>query len=444
MRENPVGPQSPMQGFTPPKWLGTFLFMATSLFMWISMSPFVDLTDASAADPAAGTSNPLYQLVLISLSASLLVCGILHPMRSAILQPRLLVAIMLLWFLAVSLIGAHPMLGIKGIVVMMLVTANAGIYLLLPASEQHFAKMLGLTVLIALAVSYYGIMFMPHLSIHQASELVEPMNAGLWRGHFNHKNNAAAAMVVAVLVGLYVTKTWSRAGGLVIVVFATLFLTQTGGKTSTAMLPATLVVAYVFERARFLRIPIIVGGVLLFNFLVVGAAVIRPVNEFIANLGIDATFTNRADIWRLAVDAIAQRPLTGYGFKGFWQTEELVYSGTVETWAVMAGHGHNSYLDLLLTTGLPGLLLALVWVVFLPLRDISRLGPEQAQTPLSRLFVRLWLFALFNAGLESVFFEGRNIVWFMLIVALTGLRLQTRAMLEVEEPRAAPVRMVHA
>lgn len=432
----------PVQGFALPRWLGSFLFMASSLFMWISVSPFVDLTDASATDPSAGTSNPLYQMALLLLSAVLFACGLFHPLRSTILRPRLLIAAMLLWFLAVSLFGAHPMLGVKGIVVVTLVMANACIYLLLPASEQHFARMLGLSVLITLGVAYYGILFMPHLSIHQASELVEPMNAGLWRGHFNHKNNAAAAMAVATLIGLYIMRSWSRGAGLAIVALAILFLTNTGGKTSMAMLPATLVVAFIFEKARLLRVPIIVGGVLLFNFLVLGAAVIKPVNERIASLGIDATFTNRADIWRLAVSAIAEHPLTGYGFKGFWQTEELVYSGTVETWAVMAGHGHNSYLDLLLTTGLPGLLLALVWLVFLPLRDIARLGPEKEQTPLTRLFIRLWLFALFNAGLESVFFEGRNIVWFMLIVALAGIRLQARATLTAEDaPQKAGLEM---
>ncbi len=103
----------------------------------------------------------------------------------------------------------------------------------------------------------------------------------------------------------------------------------------------------------------------------------------------------------------------------------------------MAGHGHNAYLDLILTTGLPGLVLALVWLLLLPLRDFSRMTEEQQHTPLTRLFVRVWLFALYNAGLESVFFEGRNVVWFTLVAALWGLRMQSRAKLAVETPRLA-------
>jgi O-antigen ligase len=435
----------PVTAAARPSWPGTLLFMAMSLFLWISVTPFVDLSDPHTLNPMAGTSNPVYQVVLIALSGATLVYGLTHPMRSAILQPRALVGGLLLWFLLTSLLGSYPMLGIKAIVVVALVTANAGNYLLLPGSERHFARMICLVMFITLGVAYFGIVFKPTLSIHQFSELLEPMNAGLWRGHFNHKNTAAAAMVIAAFLGLYVMGVWSRPAGLVIIVLATLFLVNTGGKTSIAMLPAALLAALLFEKMRWIRVPMVVGGILGFNFLVVGAAVIRPVNEFIASFGIDATFTNRADIWRLAVDAIARNPITGYGLKGFWQTEELVYSGSVETWATVAGHGHNSYIDLILTTGVPGLVLTLIWVVFLPLRDISRLEPQQASTPLTRLFTRIWLFALFNAGLESVFFEGRNIVWFMLVVALAGLRLQSRAVLQTgTQPRALTRMAAHA
>ncbi|URK88918.1 O-antigen ligase family protein [Rhizobium sp. RCAM05350] len=142
------------------------------------------------------------------------------------------------------------------------------------------------------------------------------------------------------------------------------------------MLPGILILAWVFERLRFLRIPIAVGGVALFNLFAVGSAVIRPLGEFITSLGIDATFTNRADIWRFAFTALAENPITGYGIKAFWQTQELVYSGgAVETWAVTAANGHNSYLDIALMTGIPGLFLTLLWVLFLPLQGHLTLAP---------------------------------------------------------------------
>ncbi|MCK3778688.1 O-antigen ligase family protein [Ensifer sesbaniae] len=412
--------------------IGTVLFMATFLFFWISTTPFIDLTGAGVLDPSAGNSNRLNQIVSLSLFAGMFAYGLAHPLRGIILQPRPLLAVLYCWFLFVSAISAYPMFGIKGTVLAVMVTINASVYLLLPASERHFAKMLGIGTLFMLAVAYYGILFKPTLAIHQASELREPMNAGLWRGHFPHKNSAAAAMVIAAFFGLFVMNVWSRLAGLAIVALSFNFLLHTGGKTSTAMLPAIVLLAWIFERFRFLRIPIVIGGVGLFNLFAVGSAVFKPLSDFVTELGIDATFTNRADIWRFAFTALAEQPITGYGFKGFWQTSELVNSGgSIETWAVAAANGHNSYLDIALTTGFPGLLLTVIWLLVLPLRNIARLAPAEEHSHLTRLYIRVWLYTIFNAGLESLFFEGGNLLWFTFLFSLYGLHLQSRAVLSV-------------
>ncbi|MBD9511128.1 O-antigen ligase family protein [Ensifer sp. ENS10] len=412
--------------------IGTVLFMATFLFFWITTTPFIDLTGAAVLDPSAGNSNRLNQIVSLALFAGMFAYGLAHPMRGIILQPRPLLAVLYIWFLFVSAISAYPMFGIKGTVLAVMVTINASIYLLLPASERHFAKMLGIGTLFMLTVAYYGILFKPTLAIHQASELREPMNAGLWRGHFPHKNSAAAAMVIAAFFGLFVMNVWSRVAGVAIVVLSFNFLLHTGGKTSTAMLPAIVLLAWVFERFRFLRIPIVIGGVGLFNLFAVGSAVFKPLSDFVTELGIDATFTNRADIWRFAFTALAEQPITGYGFKAFWQTSELVNSGgSIETWAVAAANGHNSYLDIALTTGFPGLLLTVIWLLVLPLRNIARLAPAVEHSHLTRLYIRVWLYTIFNAGLESLFFEGGNLLWFTFLFSLYGLHLQSRAVLSV-------------
>ncbi|MEP9373408.1 O-antigen ligase [Mesorhizobium sp. KR1-2] len=416
--------------------VGTVLFMAMFLFFWITTTPFVDLTGEAALDPSAGNFNRLNQIVAVLLFAGTFAYGLAHPMRSVILHPRPLLIILFTWFLFVSAISAYPMLGIKVTVLALMVTINASVYLLLPASERHFAKMLGIGLLFMLAVAYYGIVFKPNLAIHQASELREPMNAGFWRGHFPHKNSAAAAMVVAAFLGFFVMNTWSRLVGIVIVLLSFNFLLHTGGKTSTAMLPAIVLLAWIFEWLRFLRIPIVICGVGLFNLFAVGSAVFRPLSDFITELGIDATFTNRADIWRFAFSALAERPITGYGFKAFWQTDELVHSGgSIETWAVAAANGHNAYLDIALLTGFPGLFLTVIWLLILPLRNIARLAPAEEHSHLTRLFIRVWLYTIFSAGLESLFFDSGNLLWFTFLFSIYGLHLQSRAVLLVAPPQ---------
>ncbi|WEX74131.1 O-antigen ligase family protein [Sinorhizobium numidicum] len=405
---------------------GVTLFMAIFLFLLITIDPYVDLTGAAILDPSAENSNRLNQIITLLIFGGMLINGLQHSLRSIILRPRWLHAAIFGWFLFTALLSNHPFLGIKALILAIIVQINASIFLLLPSSERQFAKLLATGTLIMLGIAYFGVILMPEVSIHQASELREPMNAGFWRGHFPHKNVAAGAMVIASFFGFFVMSVWSRGIGLAILALSCFFLIHTGGKSASAMLPAVLILAWLFERFRVLRIPIAVGGVATYNLLAVGPSVIRPLGEFVSSLGIDATFTNRADIWRFAFSAISEKPITGYGLKGFWQTSELVHSGgTVETWAVQAYNGHNGYLDILLHTGIPGLILTLILVLFLPLRDLNRRDESGMHSNMTRLFVRIWLYALFNAGLESIFFNSGSLLWFIFVVALYAFRLRS-------------------
>ncbi|WJH41003.1 hypothetical protein N7E02_10860 [Aliirhizobium terrae] len=72
--------------------IGPCLFMAVFLFYWVTTNPYVDLTGTAVLDPSAGASSSINQIVTIGLTLSLMVYGFTHPMRSIILQPRLLLA----------------------------------------------------------------------------------------------------------------------------------------------------------------------------------------------------------------------------------------------------------------------------------------------------------------------------------------------------------------
>ncbi|QND54255.1 O-antigen ligase family protein [Phyllobacterium sp. 628] len=400
-------------------------------FFWIHTTPFPDLS----GDPSnANDSNLINQLSILILSGSYLLFALFSPMRQTILQPRILLCTLFLWYTFVSVISSYPAEALKHLVLAMLVCINAGIFLLLPATEERFAKLLGIATLIMLAVAYFGVFFLPVRAIHQASEVREPLLAGFWRGQFVHKNSAAAIMVIAVFFGLYVYSMKRRVTGGLIVVLSVIFLLHTGGKTSTAALPGILILAFIFETWKWTRIPIAVGSIALINFFTIGSAVSPAVRAFVTSLGIDASFTNRTDIWKVAFTAISQNPITGYGFQLFWGTKEIVYGGgSIETWAVAAFNGHNAYLDILLTTGIPGLLLTLTWLVFLPLKYISQATKTTNNPYLTRLFIRIWLYGVLTACVETVFFESGSPMWFSLLFAVFGLRLQANASLESEQ-----------
>jgi O-antigen ligase len=417
--------------------LGPPLFVATLLFYLITLTPFIDLSAADAADPAVDKSNSINQIVFLGLTASLWLTALSSSARRLIARPRGILIVTLLWFAIVSAISAHPDIALKRVVLAMLTIVNAGIFLLLPRSERQFAGMLAMCCIGTLALAYLGVALWPHLAIHQASEVRETVNAGLWRGHFAHKNVAAAAMVVMSFAGLYLYGTGRRIAGAAITLLAVVFLTQTGGKSASAALPGILVVAWIFERWRALRFPIVFLGIAAFNIITIGCSMSPTMRELVASVGIDPTFTNRIDIWRVGASAVADRPLTGYGFQMFWQTDEMVYkAGGGASWAVGAFNAHNAYLDAAITTGIPGLLLTLALLVWMPLRDVSRAEARDNDPALTRLFTRIWLYGVLSACVESLYFQSGSLVWFMLIVSIFGLRLQASAN-EIREPEAA-------
>jgi O-antigen ligase len=374
--------------------------------------------------------------VFLVLTASLWLTVFTSPVRYLAVRPRRPLLATLFWFAIVSAMSAHPDLALKRVVLAALTIVNAGIFLLLPRSERQFAGMLALCCLGTLAFAYLGVALWPQLAIHQASEVREPMNAGLWRGHFAHKNVAAAAMVVMSFAGLYLYGTGRRLVGGAITLLSVVFLTQTGGKSASMALPAILAAAWVFERWRALRWPMVFGGLAAFNAITLGCSISPAMRAMVASLGLDPTFTNRIDIWRTGLAAVADRPLTGYGFQLFWQTDEMVYRSGGESWASAAFNGHNAYLDAAITTGIPGLLMTLALVVWLPLRSVAQAEIRDNDPVLTRFFIRIWLYGVFAACVESLYFQSGSLIWFLFVVSVFGLRLQASAH-EIWKPAVA-------
>lgn len=399
------------------------LFALVGLFYWITLTPFPDLSIDPVLVKPAGWSQMLAAILFL-----ILIAHALQPqIRSMVMRPRAFLCLLFGWFVFTAAVSPDMASALKRIMIAMTVTVSASIFLMLPRDERQFARLAGAGVMLVLGLCYLGVLAFPTRAIHQANDFLEPQHAGHWRGLYMQKNEAGVAMVLITFVGLYVASAWSKRLGYGIVAAAVFFLLHTGAKTSMGMLPVMLVLAALVERFPVTRLPIVFGGVALLNLLTIGVVAIRPIRDFVQSLGIDATYTARADIWLLGLDAIAQRPLTGYGFDGFWQTPALQNSTlSIATWAVKAVDAHNAYLDAAINAGLPGLVLVLIWVLYLPLRHIAKAQERNNFNALARLFLRVWLYSIFLAGLESVFLTRSGPVWFSLCVAMFGLGYQAR------------------
>lgn len=428
------------RGGVASRLLASCLFLGVFFYFWVGIDPFPNPNAVELTTPYGGSSNRLNQIVVILMTGLLLFAVMGRENRRYLLCPRGLLLALLAWFAFASLFAGDPGTAFRRIVFAILVCSCGSAILLLPKSREQFTNLVCYGLLLVVAIAYYGIIAMPHLAIHQLTDSLEQNLAGDWRGHMGHKNAAAAAMVFAVFFGLYVARSKSMLLGGVLVVLATVFLWKSGSKTSFAMMPMVLILAWLFERVALLRPVIVIGGVALVNALLVAAAASDTVQQMLASAGIDPTFTDRTSIWAIALNVIGQRPLTGFGFQSFWQTEALFRSGfSLYSWAVTAANAHNGYLEQFINAGIPGFLLVITWLVLLPLSHANRALRGGNDILLTRLFLRIWIFSLYFACLESPFFGNVGPIWFTMLIGIFGLRLQAVAHLIVEKPARAVV-----
>ena len=399
--------------------LRSILLAAVFLLLWISLHPFASLGDPDELTETGSIANQIgYSLLLILLAAW---CFAHDPGRLLVLLRPVFLA-MLLWFIVSVVTSWEPALSARRLVFTLVSMSIAAMVLLLPTNQRHFAGVIAVVALIVLTACYLGVLLVPALSVHQASDLAEPELAGDWRGVFSHKNEASVAMVLFIFIGMFVARVRSLAIGSLIVVSALVFLLFTQSKTAIAMLPITLILTDSINRIRKPAIGIGFGLSVIGAFIIlsIGSLYWEQVRDLLDMVLPDASFTGRTDIWQFALDHIAQRPITGYGFAAFWGTHEVVYgmSGN-SVWANAVAHAHNAYLNLALTIGIPGSLLVSAWLVVLPLIDFYRASPDPAASPLKLLFLRTCLYAACASCFESLLLQESGL---FLYTAAFGLR----------------------
>ena len=334
------------------------LLAAVFLLVWISFRPFENLSTAQEVTEAGNLVNQSsYSLLFLVLATW---CLSHDPSRLLVLVRPVLV-VTLLWFALCVVTSWDPSLSARRLAFTLVTVGLAGMALLLPKNMRHFSDVMAVVVLIVLAACYLGVFLLPEQAIHQTTDYIEPELAGDWRGVFSHKNEASAAMVLFIFIGLFIARVRSARIGSLIVALALVFLLFTKSKTSIAMLPITLIVSALLTRIHrpSLGISLVLAVVVAFNVLSIGSIYFEPVRDLLDMVLTDTSFTGRTDIWQFALDRVAERPITGYGFAAFWGTKQVVYGMSgASIWANTAAHAHNAYLNLALTVGIPGSILA--------------------------------------------------------------------------------------
>jgi O-antigen ligase len=408
------------------------LFLVLFGLVWITVEPFVDLENPALLNAAEG--NILNQAAFSILGIALAVY-VWHssPELFAVLN-RPIYFVVFGWLSLSVLWSLDPMLSVRRLAFTTIVVVLAALALSLPRTLREFADLLGGLTLFILFLCYFGVLLLPDLSIHNEFDTLEPRLAGNWRGLWAHKNVAGPMMVVFVFIGLFVAKVRGPAFGWSIIIPAAIFLIFTAAKTSTALLLFILLISVVcaWTTSRLLRALVSLTLLVLLNAATIGSIFSEPVKAIVDVILPDASFTGRTDIWQFAVEHIIERPYRGYGFASFWRTEAIMFGSALSddtqttNMAPTAFHAHNAYLDQALQTGLPGLAVICLWVLATPLIDYANIARTPENLVLAQLFLRIWLFAAYFSSLESALLDRANPIWFMMLLAMFGLRLLTR------------------
>ncbi|TFV71398.1 O-antigen ligase family protein [Bradyrhizobium frederickii] len=401
--------------------------VASLLLVMVTLDPFPDLRNPDVTTVVGGRMAVTYvSWGLLAAIAVLFAARTDAPALKTLVTPLHLCLVG--WLLINIVLSESRGVSMQRFVLLVSMTSLAVLLPLLPPTQRSFNLCLGAAALVLLALCYLGVLLARQYSIHTALDVTEPQLAGDWRGSFGHKNIASPVMTILVYVGIYLSAVGSFVMGPVIAVLAGLFLIFTGGKTSSVLCLAVYVLAslvYVTPCLWLKRIICFVPLIAM-NLLTVGSVLSPGLGAMTRLLPLDPTFTGRSAIWEFALAAVAEKPIVGHGYAAFWDDVTARQTAQGAEWATSAAHSHNSYLDLAVGIGLPGLLLVIMVFVLAPLGNFQSAQAHSRSGALAKLFLTVWLFGLYYGTTETFLLERQNPIWFMFALAAAGLHFLAR------------------
>jgi O-antigen ligase len=401
--------------------------VATLLCVLVTLEPFPDLSRADVAGMASGRMAATY-LCFAALAA---IAILLSASENASALKTLWTPLNLCfvgWMTLNIGLSESPEVSLQRFALTVSVTSLAYMMPLLPPTLKYFNQCLGAAAIVLLALCYLGIVLAPQVSIHNAADVAEPFLAGDWRGTFAHKNIASPVMTILVYLGVYLTLTGALLAGPTIVILSGVFLGFTEGKTATALCLVVYALASFVcaTKSLWLKRVICFVPLLGFNLLTVGSVTSEALANLTRKLPIDPTFTGRNDVWEFALDAFREKPILGHGYAAFWDNVADRQTASGAEWTVTAAHSHNSYLDLAVTIGLPGLALVVLIFVLAPLGNFQAIQAAGRSRSLAKFFLTVWLFGLYYGTTETFMLDKQNPTWFMFALAVAGLHFLSR------------------
>lgn len=393
MRALPLPNPAARAGRAPESGLLTTIlaigFMAGMAWAFLPSGLEFDVT-ARAAREDTGEGSGTFALQWMPLIMLGLI-GVAYRFRAAVLMVRELNPWTLLipaWAMFSMLWAPEPFtvfkqsFGIAGVSVLALGFALYGWH------PDRFVTVLRPLITAALVLSLLVGLLIPEIGVHQEQQFELQ---GSWRGITYQKNGLGQLAATGIILWFH---AWASRTASVPVAGAGLLISllmMLLSRSSTSLLLSIICCGVILLQ---LRPPLRLGSkgsiVVTAGWLMILAPVFiylisfgslggEGVAETFASLfGKDASFSGRTYIWAEVIHNIGLHPWLGVGYNSFWHTP--LADETIRRLGWPCPSGHNGYLDLWNTLGLPGMVLLLMMLVrqFADLSLLSKIDRQRA------------------------------------------------------------------
>jgi O-antigen ligase len=329
-------------------------------------------------------------------------------------------ALLLAWCALSALWATAPDVVLRRVSLEFVIIASVAIGVSALGAERSLA----LTRIVLAAVLMINWLSIPLVqnAVHLPGE-TEAQLVGDWRGLYYHKNIAGAVSAITAILYFFRALDTRRLAHWGLFAAAVGFTLMTRSKSSLGLLPFALAAGCIYRATWRRGIDRAILCVFLLLALLAGAALAGAAAGSIAHALEDPTqLTGRTAIWQAELAFIRDHPLLGYGFGTFADSGAVppLHNYVADVWVQNESHGHNAYLQLLVTIGGAGFLLAMIAFVAAPARALWNVDPRNLAT--KSALASVFVFVVLHNFLESDFMEGDGPAWVAFLLTLAVLR----------------------
>jgi O-antigen ligase len=298
-------------------------------------------------------------------------------------------------------------------------TITFGVSLAAVFSMRTSLNLLIRMLVAALALSVIWVFAFPAFGVHQASDAIQAVHVGKWRGIFAHKNflgGQVASLAFALLVLYGGVAFESLVVRLAAIALAAACLVGADSGAGYALAAAVtgvgLLLSLIATRSTRIR-----AGAL---WAVIGAALIvgafaEDLMVFVLGaLGKNSDLTGRTEYWNYVLALMKDHWTFGYGyFSGFLSLGDKINDVTNLDFSST----HNGYLDLIVSFGLPGLIAGGGFILWLIAKGIALILSSPSRDAVRAFPLCATVYALQHNIVESTLLAGNTTVPLVLAIA---------------------------